>query len=65
MMYQYKCCRFCSNNPTNNPNASGVCSCVLPYMETPILIDTDNPLILEHPDRNSIVYYTTSTDVIK
>ena len=25
-------CAGCSNNPANNPNASGVCNCVLPYM---------------------------------
>jgi len=23
-------CEFCSNNPKNNPNASGICSCALP-----------------------------------
>ena len=25
-------CENCPNNPKNNPFASGVCSCVLPYM---------------------------------
>ena len=25
-------CANCPNNPMNNPNASGVCNCVLPYM---------------------------------
>lgn len=25
-------CRNCSNNPANNPNASGFCNCVLPEM---------------------------------
>ena len=24
-------CRYCNNNPRNNPFASGVCHCVLPY----------------------------------
>ena len=28
-----ECCRYCNNNPKNNPNASGVCSCILPTME--------------------------------
>ena len=31
--YSYKCCEKCSNNPKNNPHASGICNCVLPYME--------------------------------
>lgn len=31
--YQYNCCRHCSNNPANNPHATGVCFCVLPTME--------------------------------
>lgn len=30
----YKCCEKCSNNPANNPYASGICCCTLPYMET-------------------------------
>lgn len=25
-------CENCPNNPKNNPLASGVCNCVLPYM---------------------------------
>lgn len=25
-------CANCNNNPINNPNASGFCNCVLPYM---------------------------------
>ena len=25
-------CKGCPNNPRNNPNASGVCNCALPYM---------------------------------
>lgn len=25
-------CEHCNNNPKNNPLASGVCSCVLPYL---------------------------------
>lgn len=29
----YKCCEDCINNPKNNPNASGVCNCTLPYLE--------------------------------
>lgn len=31
--YTPECCRYCSNNPRNNPSASGVCNCVLPSME--------------------------------
>ena len=31
--FSYKCCQNCNNNPANNPNASGVCFCVLPAME--------------------------------
>lgn len=26
----YDPCEFCQNNPKNNPNASGICSCALP-----------------------------------
>ena len=26
-------CRFCNNNPRNNPFASGICNCVLPYLK--------------------------------
>lgn len=25
-------CANCPNNPRNNPFASGICNCVLPYM---------------------------------
>ena len=25
-------CEHCNNNPKNNPLASGVCSCILPYL---------------------------------
>lgn len=25
-------CAGCSNNPKNNPNASGFCGCTLPYL---------------------------------
>ena len=32
-MYSHKCCERCSNNPKNNPNASGVCLCAMPAME--------------------------------
>lgn len=28
----YDPCAKCQNNPANNPNASGICNCVLPYM---------------------------------
>ena len=31
--YQYKCCEHCSNNPANNPHATGICFCALPAME--------------------------------
>lgn len=24
-------CEFCNNNPKNNPYASGICNCALPY----------------------------------
>ena len=30
----HECCRNCPNNPKNNPYASGICNCVLPYMQT-------------------------------
>ena len=44
MYYNAECCKHCSNNPANNPFASGWCACTLPYMEqykTPIdTIDT-------------------------
>ena len=30
----YECCKHCSNNPDNNPTASGICCCSLPYMTT-------------------------------
>lgn len=25
-------CEFCNNNPKNNPYASGICNCALPYL---------------------------------
>ena len=28
-------CAGCSNNPRNNPHASGMCNCSLPYMNRP------------------------------
>ena len=28
----YDPCEHCSNNPKNNPNASGICCCCLPDM---------------------------------
>lgn len=31
----YECCKYCSNNPTNNPNA-GPCCCSLPYMSNTV-----------------------------
>jgi hypothetical protein len=31
--YSYDCCANCPNNPANNPNATGICHCVLPSME--------------------------------
>lgn len=31
--FSYKCCQNCPNNPANNPNASGICHCVLPSQE--------------------------------
>ena len=30
--FDYDPCAACSNNPMNNPFASGFCNCVLPYM---------------------------------
>ena len=32
-MYIHECCKHCNNNPSVNPFASGICHCVLPYME--------------------------------
>lgn len=29
-------CKNCPNNPKNNPNASGICCCALPYFANPI-----------------------------
>ena len=31
--YNFECCKNCNNNPSVNPNASGVCCCSLPYLE--------------------------------
>ena len=31
--FEYDCCRNCNNNPRNNPHASGICNCMLPYLE--------------------------------
>jgi len=33
---KYDPCANCSNNPLNNPYASGFCNCVLPYLNNPI-----------------------------
>lgn len=32
-IYLPKCCMKCSNNPMNNPYASGICCCSLPDQE--------------------------------
>ena len=29
-------CRFCPNNPLNNPHASGFCNCALPALCNPL-----------------------------
>lgn len=29
-------CDNCPNNPANNPNTSGFCSCMLPYLNNPV-----------------------------
>ena len=46
-------CTYCSNNPANNPNASGVCCCALPdlWMTKP----RTKGLMRPYP------YYTTYT----
>lgn len=31
----YNPCEYCINNPANNPNASGFCNCMLPYLNNP------------------------------
>lgn len=31
--YRYECCKNCTNNPKNNPFASGICACTQPYRE--------------------------------
>jgi len=31
--FTYKCCQNCNNNPANNPYATGICNCALPYFE--------------------------------
>lgn len=31
--YSYECCKNCTNNPKNNPYASGICNCAYPYAE--------------------------------
>lgn len=35
-MKQTDPCENCPNNPKNNPNASGICNCALPYFANPI-----------------------------
>lgn len=35
---QFECCKYCSNNPLNNPYASGACCCSLPYQTTTNII---------------------------
>lgn len=49
-MFEYECCKNCSNNPAVNPSASGVCNCVLPYMEQN-----------RTPVKNGKTYYNTYT----
>jgi len=36
---QPNCCKYCSNNPLNNPYASGICCCSLPYQTTTNIIN--------------------------
>lgn len=34
----YDPCEFCSNNPKNNPYATGICHCALPALSGPFRI---------------------------
>ena len=36
------CCDGCSNNPKNG--GSGICNCTLPYMQNPIMYDTNDSI---------------------
>lgn len=47
----FECCKYCNNNPKNNPSASGICHCALPSLET------------QHwrINRNLVGYYYTTT----
>ena len=50
--FTYECCKNCSNNPLNNPHASGICHCTLPYFEQGITSNTSKD--------NKGIYTTTS-----
>ena len=41
----YNPCEKCSNNPSNNPYASGNCNCALPYLNNAIQYTHDNEQI--------------------
>lgn len=47
----YECCKYCSNNPDNNPNA-GACCCSLPYMTT----TTANVITKSYTYGTTIIY---------
>lgn len=42
---QPECCKYCSNNPLNNPYASGTCCCSLPYQTTTNIIYESKPTL--------------------
>lgn len=67
-MFEYECCKNCSNNPAVNPNASGICCCVLPYLEkykTPVKNTQNNKTIYWTPDTYSFEIKKDSLDKMK
>jgi len=55
VLYGYRCCRNCENNPANNPYATGVCQCVLPYLEAANPLN-DYPTVSEYNEEYGWIY---------
>jgi hypothetical protein len=54
-------CQNCSNNPANNPLASGICCCSLPDMERAGWTGSGTWYVTATPDHATIMTQTTGT----
>lgn len=55
------CCDGCSNNPKNG--GSGICNCTIPYMQNPIMYNTEASCMANNIDGH--VYFVNDLDSLK